>query len=223
LDHNVVAAIAAIAEEPPADPEPSSLVAAAPGTLDAANLDAAILDTPPELAPGIARADELLLRFGAGADTDIAMKAAAKSLRALAGLDLTPSVAPFPVAPIASSSAELAPSPLLDSIDDQTPPATSPAPISAPIRRAPRGRFLVSAAAFAGGIAAATALVHVRPDFPDGVVALVAGVLPAHPIPQRSPPPESSIDMVTDPGTAEPLLEEPAREQAAEPSPPAAP
>lgn len=159
---------------------------------------------PPLAADSATRADELLMRFSAQGDGGAAVRAAARSLRALAGVDLTPSAATIPPAYASLASVSERIPALLPPDDDVTPPATSPAPISVPPPpRASRGRPWLSVAAFVTGLAGATALMHVRPDFPDGFVAVLAHALPASDPPAAAPAEPPSPDAPVGPSTGE--------------------
>jgi hypothetical protein len=174
----------------PADPEPAAAIA------------------PPA---GPDRADELLLRFAAASDGETAnIRAAAKGLRAIAGVDLTPTAASL--IPAAAHPAPPEPSP-----DDITPPATSPGPASARSPRHARRGFLRSALAFAAGLAGATALGHVEPRFPERVAELLDQAIPA-----ADPPSPPAIDPAAAPPPAE-GAPEPLARPASEAQKPAAP
>jgi hypothetical protein len=183
----------ALAEPPPHDAlEPGPTEAPDPSLSDASSPS----DRPPSATPappshqsdralGPDRADELLQRFAAGGEGEASMKAAAKGLRALAGIDLTPSIAALP-------SAHLSPdpsAPIPAAVDDMTPPATSPDLTSTRPARAPRRGLARSVVAFAAGLAGATVVVHVQPSFPDDVVALITHAIPAADPPSPSPSP----------------------------------
>lgn len=154
--------------------------------------------TPAPLAPqpepasappaGPDRADELLRRFASGPDGETAnIRAAAKGLRVMAGIDLTPTAASLLPAAVHPTPAVSGPA----SPDDITPPATSPGPASTRAPRPARRGFVRSALAFAAGIAGATVVLHVDPSFPEHVVAILDHAIPAAdpPSPAGSPPP----------------------------------
>jgi hypothetical protein len=177
--------------EPPAE-RPAETLSAAPN-----------LAAPEPAAAGPDRADELLLRFAAGSDGETAnIRAAAKGLRAIAGVDLTPTAASL--IPAATLPAPPEPSP-----DDITPPATSPGPASARSPRPARRGLLRSALAFAAGLAGATAVMHVEPSFPERVAELLDQAIPA-----ADPPSPPAIDpaAVTPPAEGAPEPPPAARE-----------
>lgn len=185
---------------PPSAPEPIEILELSAETSHAASdspesieLLAEPSDPTPESAPSQAplpagpdRADELLLRFAAGPDGETAnIRAAAKGLRALAGVDLTPTATSL----LPAATRPASPEPALSS-DDITPPATSPGPASVRPSRPARRGFVRSAVAFAVGLAGATTLMHIEPRFPERVVELLDQAIPAAdpPSPPGEPP-----------------------------------
>jgi hypothetical protein len=170
----------------PASGAPSSAAVLAPAS---PHPDPAAVIAPPASArTGPDRADELLLRFTLGSDGETAnIRAAAKGLRAIAGVDVTPTAAS--ALPAATAAPEPAPSP-----DDITPPATSPGPASVRSPRPARRGLVRSALAFAAGLAGATAVMHVEPAFPERVAELLDQAIPvadppSPPGPASRPPP----------------------------------
>jgi hypothetical protein len=180
-----------LAADPPSlDHGPPKLAADPPSA--ASTLTPAPLAPQPEPASapraGPDRADELLRRFASGPDGETAnIRAAAKGLRVMAGIDLTPTAASLLPAAVHPTPAVSGPA----SPDDITPPATSPGPASTRAPRPSRRGFVRSAFAFAAGIAGATVVLHVDPSFPEHVVAILDHAIPAAdpPSPAGSPPP----------------------------------
>ncbi|HZF55430.1 MAG TPA: hypothetical protein VE093_42565, partial [Polyangiaceae bacterium] len=180
-----------LAADPPSlDHGPPKLAADPPSA--ASTLTPAPLAPQPEPASapraGPDRADELLRRFASGPDGETAnIRAAAKGLRVMAGIDLTPTAASLLPAAVHPTPAVSSPA----SPDDITPPATSPGPASTRAPRPSRRGFVRSAFAFAAGIAGATVVLHVDPSFPEHVVAILDHAIPAAdpPSPAGSPPP----------------------------------
>lgn len=151
------------------------------------------LETPPpdsghavtrRMAPrGPDRADELLRAFVAAKEGETYLRAAAKNLRAFAGVDLTPSAAPMNA--VSKRNEELsAPVPAGPSAEDLTPPGASKGTED---RRRPRSARLPSSKlardlfAFGVGLLGATGLLYARPNLADDVISWVARTLPAHP------------------------------------------
>lgn len=158
-------------------------------------------DAPPA---GPDRADELLLRFGASSAGETNMKAAAKGLRALAGIDLTPSMSAMPPTAYTGGAGD-APADAPHAMDDITPPATSPGPSSVRPPRAPSRGLARNIAAFAVGLAGATLVVHVRPSFPEDVIGLLARAIPEADSPSPPDRPPTSTNTRTEPRADEPL------------------